>query len=83
MASRKRRVITLEQKLKIIDDSVKERKSQRLVGDIHGVPKSTVGRIEGKLRSTRLRAIVLPLLRRDASSEKQSSRSWRRHATAL
>ena len=44
MASRKRRVITLEQKLKIIDD-LKERKSQQLVGDIHGVPKSTVGDI--------------------------------------
>ena len=36
MASRKRRVITLDQKLKIIDD-LKEGKSQRLVGDIHGV----------------------------------------------
>ena len=44
MASRKRRVITLDQKLKIIDD-LKEGKSQRLVGDIHGVPKSTVGDI--------------------------------------
>ena len=44
MASRKRRVITLEQKLKYIDD-LKEGKSQRLVGDVHGVPKSTVGDI--------------------------------------
>ena len=52
MASRKRRVITLEQKLKIIDD-LKEGKSQRLVGDIHGVLKSTVGDIwkdRGKIK---------------------------------
>ena len=63
---------------------LKGRKVQRLVGDIHGVPKSTIGdygRIEGKSRSTCLRAIVLPLLGRGASSEKHSSRSWRRHAT--
>ena len=44
MASRKQRVIMLEQKLKIVDD-LKEGKSQRLVGDIHVVPKSTVGDI--------------------------------------
>ena len=41
MANGKRRVITLEQKLKIIEEG----KSQRLVGDIHGVSKSIVGNI--------------------------------------
>ena len=41
MATRKRRVITLDQKLKIIDDLRKGR-SQQLVSDTYGVPKSTI-----------------------------------------
>ena len=52
IASRKRRVIMLELKLKIIDD-LKEGKSQRLVGDIHGVLKSITGDIwkdRGKIK---------------------------------
>ena len=42
MAARKRRVITLDQKLKIIED-LEVGKSQRLVSNTYGVPKSTVG----------------------------------------
>ena len=44
MATRKRRVITLDQKLKIIDD-LQKGKSQRLDSDTYGVPKSTIGDI--------------------------------------
>ena len=38
MAARKRRVITLDQKLKIIED-LEVGKSQRLVSNTYGVPK--------------------------------------------
>ena len=41
MAARKRRVITLDQKLKIIED-LEVGKSQRLVSNTYGVPKSKV-----------------------------------------
>ena len=44
MAPGKCCVRTLDQKLKIFG-AVKERKSQQLVSDIYGVPKSTVGDI--------------------------------------
>jgi hypothetical protein len=44
MAGRKRSPVTIEQKLKIIGD-IRDGKSQRVVSDIHGVPKSTVGDI--------------------------------------
>ena len=90
MASRKRRVITLEQKLKIIDD-LKEGKSQRPVGDIHGVPKSTVGDIwkdRGKIEKyvstsdcptfARKRCIV-----REAKFEELEKAWLMVHATAL
>ena len=44
MAARKHRVITLDQKLKIIDDLRKD-KSHQLDSDTYGVPKSTIGDI--------------------------------------
>ncbi len=65
---RKRKVITLESKIKIIEE-LKKGKSQRLVSNIFEVPKSTVadnGSYERKYSFMFLLVIIHPLQRNAA-----------------
>ena len=83
MASRIRRVITLDQKPKIIDN-LKEGKSQRLIGDIQGVPKSTVGDIWkdlGKIEKYMSTSDCPTFAKKRCIVREAKLRNWRRHAT--
>ena len=80
---RKRRVITLDQKLNIIDD-LRKGKPQQLVSDTFGVPKPTIGDIwkeQEKIENYVSMSDCPSIAKKNALSEKQNLRNWTRHAS--